>query len=87
MADFQMFPRIQLQNGQPGPALPPVNHPGPAPPNAQGGVVANYMRQLDLYNERNQIKELTNQVIDHVFPNQKLLFHMEDATGTLNGEI
>ena len=50
MEAFQMLPGIQLQDEQPGPAVPPINHPGPAPPNAQGGVVANYMRQLDLYN-------------------------------------
>ena len=87
MQAFQMLPGIQLRGGQPGPGVPPINNPGPAPPNVQGSVVANCMRQLDLYNERNQIKELANQVIDYAFPHQKLLLHLEDATGTLNGEI
>ena len=81
-----MLPSIQLPNGQPGLAVPPITHPGPAPNNTQGGVVAQYYREIDQFSELLQIKELANQVFAYAFPNQHLLLDRQDHTGTLLGE-
>ena len=55
---FVFLPDICLPNGMPGAPVPIPQHPGPAPANNAGGVVADYNRRMDLYREYEAMKTL-----------------------------
>lgn len=82
-AAFVLLPDICQPNGLPGQAVPIPQHPRPAPANNNGGVVAKYNRQMDLYREFETMKTLYWQALKYAYDKSGALRAMQTKHGTL----